>query len=275
MTQTLRTALLQMCSSDCVAENLDSVEQAMSDAQQQDVQLLQLPENFAQMPIKSSDQHIELDGAGEVQDFLQAKSQYYGVAVIAGSLAVRDQGGSKPYARCLVYDDGQRIAHYDKLHLYDVDLPDGQSYRESATYQAGQLDVQNHSNALVEIAEFKIGLSICYDLRFPEYYRALTEIGSQLICVPSAFTYDTGNAHWQTLLRARAIENQVFISAAAQTGTHANGRKTWGHSMLIDPWGDIIAEQQDGEGLLIAELDFTKLQSLRDSFPVLSHRRIS
>jgi len=269
MSESIKIALLQMCSTDSVAQNLAIIERSLAQAQSLDVQFVQLPENFAQMPRTSSERHIEFDNEGPVQDFLREKSQYYGLAIIAGSLPIIERKGDKPFARCLVFDgQGKRIAHYDKLHLYDVELAGGEHYR----YQAGSKSTLD--SAVVEVWGVKLGLSICYDLRFPEMYRTLTAAGAQIICVPSAFTYNTGRAHWQALLRARAIENQVFVAAAAQVGTHANGRQTWGHSLLIDPWGEITEQKKHKPGLLVGEIDLTKLDSLRKTFPVLMHRRL-
>lgn len=249
------------------------------------VELIQLPENFAQMPLHRSDQHIETPGIGVIQSFLRSKSKQYQMMVIAGSIPIRENGRDKPHARCLVFDSaGIEIAAYNKIHLFDVDLPDKQHYMESATYLAGEFtDVD-----VVQTSLATLGLSICYDLRFPEMYRKLASQGVQIIMVPSAFTATTGRAHWSTLLRARAIENQAFVMAAAQVGKHENNRETWGHSMIIDPWGVVLDEFNglhqppqespdehcNNTGLLIAELDLNRLAELRINFPALTHRRL-
>lgn len=231
------------------------------------------------MPRRRTQQHIEEENTGLVQQTLSNLSREHRVAIVAGSIAVRAQSNDKPFARCLVFDaQGQPIGHYDKLHLFDVDVSvqGGQRYRESDTYQAGGLEPAQTQAVALKIAQstLQLGLTICYDLRFPELFRQLVKNGAQLICVPSAFTYDTGQAHWRTLLRARAIENQVYVAAPAQSGKHENGRKTWGHSMIIDPWGNVIAEKAAGEGLLCAEIDPTNIEALRTTFPIHQHRRL-
>jgi predicted amidohydrolase len=170
------------------------------------------------------------------------------------------------------------MGQYDKIHLFDVDTTEDGSgrYRESDTYQKGRVSEDSLSPIPLTNASFTLllGLTICYDLRFPEFYRALAGNGAQLICVPSAFTFETGQAHWEPLLRARAIENQVFIAAAAQQGEHENGRRTWGHSMIIDPWGNILTEKKSGQGLVFAEIDLTQIKTLQARFPVHRHKRL-
>lgn len=285
MTNLLRAACLQMTSTNSVEQNLVFVDQQMRLARDLGVELIQLPENFAQMPIGRAEQHIETPNSGVIQSFLCAKSKQYRMTVVGGSIPIKEKGSDKPHARCLVFDHlGVQIAAYNKVHLFDVDLPDKQRYLESNTYLAG--DVAGVT--VVDSALAKLGLSICYDLRFPEMYRMFASQGVEVIMVPSAFTATTGQAHWRTLLRARAIENQAFVMAAAQVGRHDNDRETWGHSMIIDPWGVVLSEFNDGHqppkdsaalvrnsvGLLIADLDLNKLAELRVKFPALTHRRL-
>ena len=285
MTNLLRVACLQMTSTNSVEQNLVFVDQQMRLARDLGVELIQLPENFAQMPIRRAEQHIETPNSGVIQSFLSAKSKQYRIMVVGGSIPIQEKGNDKPHARCLVFDHlGVQIAAYNKVHLFDADLPDKQSYMESNTYLAG--DVAGVK--VVDAALAKLGLSICYDLRFPEMYRMFASQGVEVIMVPSAFTATTGQAHWRTLLRARAIENQAFVMAAAQVGRHDNDRETWGHSMIIDPWGVVLSEFDDGYqppkesaelvcksiGLLIADLDLNKLAELRVKFPALTHRRL-
>jgi predicted amidohydrolase len=160
------------------------------------------------------------------------------------------------------------VARYRKLHLFDVDVGDGQSYRESASTSPGAAPV------VVDLAGFRVGLSICYDLRFPELYRVLTDLGAEIIVVPSAFTLATGKDHWHVLLRARAIEAQAYVVAAAQWGTHPRGRRTYGKSLVADPWGDVIAQCPDGEGIVLANIDRAHLERVRASLPSLRHRRL-
>jgi len=291
MTSLVRVACLQMNSSDSVGNNMDYLERCLEASLERlnSLDILLLPENFAHMPANRHLQYSEQDGDGPVQTGLAKLAHKFNLCIIGGSLAVhqtsRDQKPSaasgKPFARSLVYaKTGERIAHYDKLHLFDIDVPaqDGSAaktrYRESDSYSHGLLGEQPISTFVLTDIGLKIGLTICYDLRFGELYQALAKQGAQLITVPSAFTYDTGLAHWHTLLRARAIENQVYILAAAQVGKHASGRRTYGHSLIIDPWGEIVAEKEDGEGLLIAEIDPTYVDKLGIDFPVKQHRRL-
>ena len=283
MSELLRVACLQMNSSSSVSENLDFVAQQMGLAKQQGVKLLLLPENFAQMPATSAQRYIESDQGGTVSEFLAGQAKSHQMMVIAGSLPVTKIDTDKPFARSLVFGaNGDLIKTYDKIHLYDVDLADGQQYRESAVYKAGSAQTNSPNLAILETKEetlvepklLRLGLTICYDLRFPELYRILSAAGAQVIVAPSAFTQHTGAAHWQTLLQCRALENQVFMLAAAQVGIHQNQRETWGHTMVVDPWGDVIAELPTATGLLIADLDLIKQVDLRQNFPVLQHRRL-
>lgn len=273
MSNIIRVACVQMNSSAKLELNLQFVEQQLVEADKQQVKIVLLPENFAQMPARAKDQHVEYINQGEVQMFLGEQAARYGIYLLAGSLPVREKRQDKYFARSLVFDPhGQTIGSYDKIHLFDVDLSNGESYHESSNYNAGENSPQNTS--VLSVSNARFGLTICYDLRFPELYRRLTHQGAQIITVPAAFTYATGEAHWQTLLRARAIENQVYIMAAAQVGKHANGRRTWGHSMIIDPWGTVIAELPAKTGLLVAEIDLARQKQIRTDFPVLQHRHL-
>ncbi len=277
MSKPINLACLQLNSSAEVGDNLSTVARMLESAQA--IDLLLLPENFAQMPRHRRQQHVESEESGLVQKTLSTLAKENGVTIVAGSLAVRHDAESKPFARCLVFDsNGHRCGQYDKLHLFDVDVDTqgGQRYRESNTYEAGALVPAQIQPVPIKIggSTLQLGLTICYDLRFPELFRKLAINGAQLICVPSAFTYKTGQAHWRTLLRARAIENQVFVAAPAQWGKHENGRETWGHSMIIDPWGNVIAEKASGEGLVYAEIDPTQIELIRTKFPVHQHRRL-
>ena len=193
-----------------------------------------------------------------------------GLWVHLGSLAVRadQERGGRWANRGFVIDGAGTIrARYDKLHLFDVDLPTGESWRESAAYVAGETAV------VVDTPVGRLGLSICYDLRFPDLYRALSDAGATVFAVPSAFTRPTGAAHWQTLLRARAIEAGCFVLAAAQTGTHADGRQTWGHSLAVDPWGEVLLDMGEAAGMAVVDLDAERLADVRTRVPALRHRR--
>ncbi|GHA11758.1 amidohydrolase [Arenicella chitinivorans] len=260
-----------------VAENLAFITASLR--AEPDLDLLLLPENAVQMPATRDHQYVEPATGGEVQRALSRLAADTGTAIVLGALAVLVEPNPKPFARSLLFDQQGRLCHtYDKLHLFDVDTGDSRQhrYRESETYQAGPLTQAQASPKALTIGDLSVqlGLSICYDLRFPEMYRALVQRGAQILCVPAAFTYETGQAHWATLLRARAIENQVYVLAAAQHGIHANGRQTWGHSMIVDPWGEVIVQQNTGQGLVSATLDLTKIESLKASFPVQQHRRL-
>ena len=261
-------AVIQTISSADLQQNLQAAAAAITQARTAGSELLLLPENFAYMGLRDTDKLalMEEPGNGPIQDFLAEQAAKHGVWLLGGSIPLRAPDG-RCYASFLVYDAlGAVQARYDKIHLFDVDLADGESYRESATIAPGAKPVQ------VESPWGSIGLSICYDLRFPELYRQYA--GASILMVPSAFTVQTGRAHWETLLRARAIENQAFVLAAGQGGKHANGRETWGHSMIIDPWGQILAVQEAGAGVAIAELDLSQLSQVRARLPALTHRRL-
>ncbi|QIK95512.1 carbon-nitrogen hydrolase family protein [Sphingomonas sp. HDW15A] len=193
----------------------------------------------------------------------------HGIWVHLGSLALRDEGGEKLVNRGFVIDDrGEIRGRYDKIHLFDVDLPTGESWRESASYRGGKSSVVVRGTPVGDL-----GLAICYDLRFPALFERLSEAGAQVISVPAAFTVPTGMAHWHTLLRARAIEAGLFVIAAAQCGEHADGRRTFGHSLVVDPWGEVLADGGERNGLIFAELDLARIEEVRSRIPVLSHRR--
>lgn len=269
-------AAIQMNSTDDVAANLGSARSLLEQAVQQGAGLAVLPENFAFMGARDTDKlvHAEAAGSGPIQSFLAEIAARLKLWIIAGTipLAVPDKPG-KVYAASLVYDaQGRCVARYDKIHLFDVDVQNGastESYRESASIDYGAL-----TPVVVETPCGRVGLSVCYDLRFPELYRALAAQGAQVLCVPSAFTEKTGAAHWEILLRARAVENLCFVIAPNQGGTHPGGRRTWGHSMIINPWGEVLAQRAEGAGIVLTEPDFTRQSQIRSGFPSLTHRRL-
>jgi len=191
-----------------------------------------------------------------------------GVWVHLGSLALKGDGGKLVNRGIVIDGSGNVRARYDKIHLFDVDLPTGESWRESAMYQAGEIAVVVPGTPVG-----KLGLTICYDLRFPALFQRLSEAGAEVISLPAAFTVPTGKAHWQELLRARAIESELFIIAAAQAGRHEDGRETYGHSLVADPWGELIVEMGDEPGLAFAEIDLARIADVRARIPVLAHRR--
>ena len=266
-----KIALIQMNSNSKVAENLILAEQLLTQASQNQAQMAVLPENFAQMPLteKQRLEAAETPDKGPIQTFLSELSKKLNLWIIAGTISLNAETQNKVFSSCLTFDNnGKCINRYDKQHLFDVDLANGESYRESSFIEHGnQLQI-------VDTPAGRLGLSICYDLRFPEYYRLLSQNGAQILSVPSAFTYTTGQAHWQALLRARAIENQCYVIAPAQTGTHDNGRKTYGHTAAFDPWGKSIALLETGNGVAYAQIDLNYLNEVRSQIPCLDHRRL-
>jgi predicted amidohydrolase len=264
-----RVAVVQMQSGADVAANLASAERLIGEAAAKGAALALLPENFAGMgsgPTRHA--HAEAPGDGPLQRALGAAARRHGLWLVAGTLPLRTDGG-RVRAASLVFDpSGAQVARYDKLHLFDVDVPEGESHRESAAIEPGE------GSTVVDTPVGMLGLSVCYDLRFPELYRELTARGATLLMVPAAFTATTGAAHWEVLLRARAIEDQCYVLAAAQHGEHPGGRRTHGDSMIVDPWGKVLARQAAGEGVVCADIDPAGLVGLRRSFPVLVHRRL-
>lgn len=265
---------VQMNSTADLAANLDTAGRWLRVAAGAGAKLVTLPENFAFMGAKERDKLplAEIDGDGRIQQFLANTARELKLWIVAGTVPLKVEGDpERVWAACLVYDDqGKRVARYNKIHLFDVEVPGGEHYRESATIAAGEV-----KPVVVDTPAGKLGLSVCYDLRFPELYRALLDAGAELLCVPAAFTHRTGEAHWDALLRARAIENQCYVIAPAQYGTHASTRRTWGHTRIIDPWGAVLScRGDDDEGIVSAPIELARLRDLRTSFPVLRHRRL-
>ena len=263
-----RVAAVQMVSGADVAANLAQAEPLIAEAAEQGAKLVLLPENFGLMGLQAKDKITvrEPDGDGMQQAFLSAQARRHRITLIGGSVPIACDDPTRIKQALLVYGpDGARIARYDKVHLFRFTQGD-ENYDEAKTISAGST-VQSF------IADCgRVGLSICYDVRFPELYRSLSDLA--LIVVPAAFTVPTGAAHWETLLRARAIENQCYVLAAAQGGTHPGGRRTWGHSMLVDPWGEIVAERADGAGVVIGDIDPARIADVRSRLPALTHRTL-
>ena len=261
-----RVAAIQMISTTRVEENLRTAGTLIAEAVAQGAQLVALPEYFPIMGRRDADKIAarEVDGNGPIQDFLAETACKHGVWVVGGSLPLVASVDDKVLNTCLVFNpQGARVARYDKIHLFGFQKGE-ERYNESATIEPGRQPVT------FETPFGRIGLSICYDLRFPELFRALGEI--DLLVLPAAFTEVTGRAHWEILLRARAIENQCYVLAAAQGGRHENGRETHGNSMLIDPWGEILDRKLKGPGVVIGELDHARIAEVRASLPALTHR---
>lgn len=279
----MKVATIQMVSGSDVAGNLAQAHTLLGEAAQAGAELAVLPEYFCLLGQHDADKLAiqEVDGAGPIQQFLTDTAREFGLWIVGGtvplSLSPSSNGeavlGDKDrvFNSALVHNpQGQRVARYDKLHLFRFD--NGQeAYDESRVLAAGRepvlFDVDSRDGH-----RWRVGLSICYDLRFPELYRAYARAGADLLLVPSAFTYTTGKAHWEVLLRARAIENLAFVAAAAQGGLHENGRRTWGQSLLIDPWGEVLAERAEAAGWVAADLNYERLATCRTSLPALTHR---
>ena len=277
----MKIAALQMVSTPRVEHNLATASRLIAQAADAGARWVVLPEYFCLMGHSDRDKLAiaEVAGAGPIQDMLSGAARRHGVWVIGGTLPIRCDDPEHVFNACCVYaPDGTMAARYDKIHLFCFDNG-RERYDEGRVLRAGSEPVAVSGSADGDIAALRVGLSICYDLRFPELYRALMTMPGQppcdLIAVPAAFTHTTGQAHWELLLRARAVENQCYVIAAAQGGLHENGRRTWGHSMIVDPWGEIVAVHAEGEGVVIADLDLDRLAAVRLQLPALKHRRIT
>lgn len=269
-----RLAAIQMRSGAAVTDNLERAAGLLAVAADRGAQLAVLPENFALMPNTERERlaAAETDGDGPIQALLAAQARRHKMWVIGGSVPLAAASRDRVFAASLVYDArGERVARYDKIHLFDVELDGGEAYRESEYIHPGAPD----QAVVVDTPCGRLGLSVCYDLRFPELYRRLSRCGAQLLCVPSAFTWTTGRVHWEVLLRARAVENLAFVVAPAQYGEHDNGRRTYGHSMIVGPWGEIRATLAEGDGVAVTDVDLGALTRLRRRFPSLAHRCIA
>jgi predicted amidohydrolase len=267
----MRAALLQMTSGVDPAENAHAMVQAVAEAKRQGADMLFTPEMSGCLDRDRARAVATLRGERDdvVLAAVRQAAAEAGLWVHVGSLALRDERPDGRWAnRAFVIDDrGEIRARYDKIHLFDVDLPTGESWRESAVYGPGARAVA------VDTPWARIGLSICYDLRFPDLFRALSDAGATILTVPAAFTVPTGAAHWHILLRARAIEAGAFVIAAAQTGQHQDGRRTYGHSLVIDPWGEILCDMGEAAGLAVVEIDMGRVDDVRARVPALAHRR--
>jgi nitrilase len=261
-----------MASGPNVRANLLEAERLIAAAVEKGAGLVVLPENFAIMGKEETDKVAvrEADDGGPIQEFLAQQASKQGIWLVGGTVPMQAGSEDRIRAACLLYNDrGERIARYDKIHLFDVSVMDSdENYNESATIEPGDQAV------VVDTPFGKLGLAVCYDLRFPELFRTMLEQGMEIIALPSAFTAITGKAHWELLVRARAVENLCFVLAAGQGGYHVNGRETYGHSMIVDPWGQVMNELATGSGLVCADMDLERLKNIRRSFPCLDHRNI-
>lgn len=268
-----RCAAIQMASSPSISSNLIEAERLINEAVNADVKLVALPENFALMGQHESDKinQKEQDGSGPIQDFLANTAKRYAVWIVAGTIPIADpDNADKVMAACLIYNElGERVAKYDKIHLFDVHIPGSDEvYRESDTISQGNKPL------VIDSSFGKLGIAVCYDLRFPELFRTMQQQGMEILILPSAFTHKTGAAHWELLLRARAVENLCYVIAPNQGGFHVNGRQTYGHSMIVDPWGAVMDCHKSNAGFVTADIDLARLHKTRESFPVLQHRQI-
>ena len=268
----LKIASIQMVSTPDLKENLEVASRLIKAASNNGAQLAVLPEYFCLMGLKDTDkvQVREVPGAGPIQDHLAAIAKENNLYLVAGTIPLEAKEFNKVLNTTIVFNPkGEQVARYDKIHLFGFQTQT-ERYQESETIEAG-----NEPGLLkitIDGQEWIFGLSICYDLRFPELYRALGQVDCHVI--PAAFTYTTGKDHWEILLRARAIENQCYVLASAQGGTHLNQRRTWGHSMLIDPWGEVLADLPEGEGFISGVLCKDKLNDVRSKLPALVHRKL-
>lgn len=263
----MKVAAIQMVSVSNPDTNIQTAERLLRQAKSQGAELAVLPEYWSIMGLRDTDKVnlAEPPSGGRLQGFLAQMAKELQMTIIGGTIPLQSAHSQKIYNACLVYDpNGVQIARYDKIHLFGFQNGE-ESYQESNTIQEGD-DIVSFESAIG-----KIGLGICYDLRFPELFRNMGPCS--LIVLPAAFTYTTGQAHWDILLRARAIENQCYVLASAQGGVHDSGRRTWGHSMLIDPWGKVITCLDEGEGLVVGDLDLDAMLEIRSNLPALKHRR--
>lgn len=266
MNKPLTVASLQMVSTPELDKNLDAAQRLIGQAAKKGAQLVLLPEYFCLMGQKDTDKLsiAEPFGKGPIQEFLADQAAIRNVHIVAGTMPIASDTDGRVYNTTLVFSpEGQCTARYDKIHLFCF-TKGQESYDEAKVLLPGKTPV------VADIEGLRVGLSVCYDLRFPELYRAMGKV--DLIVMPAAFTHTTGKAHWEVLMRARAIENQCYVLACGQGGQHENGRRTWGHSMLVNPWGEVENVLEAGEGVLLGQLDPAKIADVRNSLPALSHR---
>jgi len=265
-------AAIQMNSSHIVEQNLTAAARLLREAKDAGADIACLPENFAFMGIRDADKRgvAEADQRGPIQDFLASTSRSLGLWILAGTIGIKSSEQSRVANASLLFDaKGRRVSRYDKIHLFDVAIPGrDEEYRESTHVEPGD------SAVVADTPVGKLGMSVCYDMRFPELYRALSTAGAEWFAMPAAFTVPTGRAHWETLLRARAIENLCYVVAPAQVGTHSNGRETYGDSLIADYWGKILARLPQGEGVITAAIDLAEQRETRERFPALNNRRL-
>ena len=267
-----KVAAIQMTSSHVVADNLAAAGTLLREAKELGCDIACLPENFSFIGLRDADklQVAEADGEGAVQSFLSETARQLKMWILGGTIVIRGSSDRRVANTSLLIDAaGKRVARYDKIHLFDVTIPGrDEQYRESTHVAPGREMV------IADTPVGKLGLSVCYDMRFPELYRELVSQGAEWLAMPAAFTVPTGQAHWETLLRARAIENLCYVVAPAQSGTHSSGRETYGDSLIVDYWGQILSRLARGSGVITAEIDLAKQAETRVRFPALDNRRL-
>ena len=263
----MRVAVVQMNSTEDKAQNVSTAERLLHEAADRSAELAVLPELFTYLGRRRGHREAAEAIPGPTSELLARVARQHGMRIVGGSFLEAVAAQERYFNTCLAFEaDGSIVARYRKLHLFDVDV-EGNRYRESDTMSPGE-DV-----VLTKLGDVPVGLTICYDLRFPELYRRLGTGGARIITAPSAFTFETGKDHWDLLVRTRALENQVFVLAAAQFGAHPPGLACYGNAMIVDPWGTVLARAPEGEGVVVAELDFEHQDEIRKSLPALSHRR--
>jgi deaminated glutathione amidase len=265
-------AAIQMTSSHVVSENLLAAGKLLREAKELGAEIACLPENFSFIGLRDSDklQVAEADADGPVQAFLRDTARQLKLWILGGTIVIKGDSASRVANASLLIDaDGERAARYDKIHLFDVTIPGrNEQYLESKHVMPGRQVV------IANTPVGRLGLSVCYDMRFPELYRDLVAQGAQWLAIPAAFTVPTGRAHWETLLRARAIENLCYVVAPAQTGTHTSGRETYGDTLIVDYWGQVLSRLAKGSGVITADIDLLKQAETRARFPALDNRRL-
>ena len=266
-----KVAAIQMASAPQRDANLMEAGRLIQMAKEQGAELIVLPENFPIMGAEESDKVDirETYKDGPIQNFLSDQAKKHGVWIVGGTVPLQCDDPNKILAACIVYNsEGEVVARYDKIHLFDVELGGEESYKESET-------IANGTELVVVDTPFgKLGLAVCYDLRFPELFRQLVDMGAEIIAIPSAFTATTGKSHWEVLVRARAIENLCYVIAADQGGYHLSGRSTYGDSMVVDPWGNVLNRLSQGAGVVIADIDIERMKNTRRTFPCLEHKTL-
>ena len=267
-----KVAAIQMCSSHLVDENLEKAGKLICEAASNGAKLIVLPEMFAIMGLKPTDrvQIKESFGNGKIQSFLSEQAKNNHVWIVGGTIPIACENNDKVRATSLVFDDtGKRVARYDKIHLFDVTISANEAYKESDSIEPGNKII------VIDTPFGKLGMGVCYDVRFPELFRCLFNSGAEIIVLPSAFTVPTGEAHWELLTRSRAVENFCYLIGAGQGGTHSNGRKTYGNSVIVAPWGNVVAKKEGVDsGIIYTIIDLKKVHESRKSIPIGEHQRI-